>query len=79
MHHAAAEYLQPILALAEADLAAFARTLNVDFHRRFGEGEKARAEAHLHVGDFEKGLAEFFQDPFQMAEIGLSSMTRPST
>src|SRR6476661_118126 len=33
MDHAAAEDLQPILTLAEADFAAFARTLDVDLRR----------------------------------------------
>ena len=69
MHHAAAENLQPILAFAETDLALVALALDVDFERRLGEREERRAEAHLHAVDLEERLAEFFQDPFQVAEV----------
>src|SRR5688572_13437586 len=47
MDHAAAEDLEPVRALAEADLAAFARTLNVDLRGGLREREERRAEAHL--------------------------------
>src|SRR5262249_59554033 len=69
MHHAAAENLHPVVALAESDLALVASALNVDLERGLGEWKERRAEAHLHMIDFEKGLAEFLQDPFQMAEM----------
>ena len=67
--HAAAENFEPVVALAEADFTALARALDVDFHRGFGEGEKRRPEAHLDVIDLEERLAEFRQDPFQMAHM----------
>ena len=69
VHHAAAENLQPILAFAETDFALVAPALDVDFQRRLGEREERRAEAHLHAVDLEERLAEFFQDPFQVAEM----------
>ena len=43
MHHAAAEDLEPVVALAEADLAALARALDVDLGRGLGEREEATA------------------------------------
>src|SRR5262249_41820603 len=66
MHHAAAENLHPVLALAESDLALVALALDVDLERRLRERKERRAEAHLDLID----LAEFLQDPFQMAEVG---------
>src|SRR5665213_3159165 len=69
MHHAAAENFQPILAFAETNFALVALALDVDFHRRLGEGKERWTKAHLDAVDFEEGLAEFFQDPFQMAEM----------
>src|SRR5437016_12228238 len=69
MHHAAAENLQPVVALAEAHLALVAAALDIDFERRLSERKERRAEAHLHVVDLEERLAEFFQDPFQVAEM----------
>ena len=69
MHHAAAENLQPVVAFAEADLALVAAALDVDFERRLGEREERRPEAHLHIVDLEERLAEFFENPFQVAEV----------
>ena len=69
VHHAAAENLQPVLALAEADLALVAAALDVDLERGLGEREEGRAEAHLHVVDLEEGLAELLQHPFHVAEM----------
>ena len=69
MHHAAAEDLQPILAFAEADLAAFPRALDVDLGRRFGEGEEGGTKSDLHVSELEEGFAEFLENPLQMAEM----------
>src|SRR5437773_6760911 len=63
MHHAAAENFQPVLTLAEADLALVAPALNVDLERRLGEGKERRAKAHLDLIDFEESLAELLQDP----------------
>src|SRR5688572_24700897 len=54
--HAAAQNLEPVGALAEADLAALARALDVDLSRWFGEGEEGWAEPHLHLIDLEEGL-----------------------
>ena len=72
VHHAAAENLQPVVALAEADLVADAPAADVDFHRRLGEREEARPEAHLHLVDLEERLAEFLQHPLQVADGGSS-------
>src|SRR6476661_4666496 len=69
MHHAAAENLQPVLALAEADLALVAPALDVDLERRLREREKRWPESHVDVIDLEKRLAELVQDPFQVAEM----------
>src|SRR5438034_6220100 len=69
MHHAAAEDLHPVLALAEPDLALVAPALDVDLERGLGEREERRAEAHLDLIDLEERLAEFLQDPFQVAEV----------
>ncbi len=69
VHHAAAENLQPVLALAEADLVLAALALDVDFQRRLGERKERRAEAHVHIVHLEEGLAEFLQDPLQVAEV----------
>src|SRR5579863_3091259 len=69
VHHAAAENLHPVVALAEADFAFVAAALDVDFERRLGEGKKRRAKAHADAIDFEKRLEEFFENPFQVAEV----------
>ena len=71
MHHAAAENLQPLIAFADPDFVANFGVADIDFHRWLGEGEVARAEAHLHLRHFEERLAEFLEHPFQMAEMGL--------
>src|ERR1700733_13603928 len=68
MDHAAAEDLEPILALAEADFPARTAALDVDLERWRGEGKKARAEAHADMRHFEEGLAEFLQYPFEVGE-----------
>src|SRR5215475_5643997 len=70
MHHAAAENLHPILALAESDLALVAPALDVDLERGLGERKERWSEAHLDLIDLEECLAEFLQDPFEMAEMG---------
>src|SRR6476661_8614617 len=62
MHHAAAENLEPILALAEADFALVTPALDVGLERRFGERKERRAKAHVDVIDLEERLAEFVQD-----------------
>src|SRR5882724_6388087 len=69
MHHAAAENLQPVIALAEAHLALVASALDVDFERRLGERKERRAKPHLHIVDLEERLAEFLEDPFQVTEM----------
>src|SRR6202163_951714 len=69
MHHAAAENLEPVLALAETDFALVAPTLDIDLERRLGEGKERRAESHVDVIDLEEGLAELMQDPFEMTEM----------
>ena len=70
MHHAAAEDLQPVLALAEADLVALAGTLDVHLHRRLGEGKERGPEAHAHLLDLEERAAELLQHPFEIGQIG---------
>src|SRR6266571_6653242 len=69
MHHAAAENLHPVLALAESDLPFVASALNVDLERWFGERKKRGTEAHVDLINLEEGLAEFLQNPFQMPEM----------
>src|SRR6202790_1713446 len=69
MHHAAAENLQPVLAFAEANLALVAPALDVDLERRLGERKERRPESHVDVIDLEERLAEFVQDPFEVAEM----------
>jgi len=56
VNHAAAQNLHPVLALAEADLAALAPALNVDLHRRLGEGEEGRTEAQLNTFHLKEAL-----------------------
>ena len=77
--HAAAEDLEPVLALAEADLAALARALDVDLRRGLREREEGRAEPHLDLVDLEEGLAELLEHPLHVGDVGLRSMTSPST
>ena len=54
MDHAGAENLEPIAAGADLEAAAFARAADIDFGRRLGEGEIARAEAHRQMLDDRK-------------------------
>jgi hypothetical protein len=49
---------------------AGAIAVDVDLHRRLGEGEVRGAEAHLHLVDLEERLAEFLQHPFQVSQMG---------
>src|SRR5207344_147918 len=72
MHHAAAENLEPVLAFAKTNLALVAPALNVDLERGFGEWKERRAEPHVDVIDLEERLAEFVQDPFEVAEMRTS-------
>src|SRR5580693_8553592 len=69
MHHAAAEDLHPLVAFAEADLALVAAVLQVDFEGWLGEREERRPKPHADPVDFEERLEEFFQNPFQVAEM----------
>ncbi len=68
MHHAAAENFEPVLAFAEADLAAGAAALDVDLHRGRGEGKEARPETHPDLRDLEERLAELLEHPFEVGE-----------
>src|SRR5580704_15222095 len=58
MHHAAAENLQPVVALAEADFALVAAVLDVDFERRLGKWKERWPEPHADAVDLEERLAE---------------------
>src|SRR5262245_2236022 len=69
MHHAAAQNLHPVVALAESDLSLVASALDIDLERGFGERKKRRAKAHVDLINLEEGLAEFLQDPFQVPEV----------
>src|SRR3569623_2909325 len=69
MPHAAAENLQPVFAFAETNYVLAAATLDINFHRRFGEREERRTESHIDVIDFEERLAEFRQNPSQMTKV----------
>src|SRR3979411_29498 len=57
MHHAAAENLQPVLALTEADIALLAAALDVDLERWLGERKERGPEPHVDVIDLEERLA----------------------
>jgi hypothetical protein len=63
------EDLQPRVADPDAHLAALPRAVDVDLHRRLGEGEVRGAEAHLGIVDLEKRPAELEQRPFEVAEM----------
>src|SRR4029079_3699362 len=67
--HPAAQNLEPVVALAEADLVADALAADVDFERRLGEREEARPETHLHAFDLEEGAAEFLKRPLERADV----------
>src|SRR5215813_6852876 len=69
MHHAAAENLHPIVALAEADLAFVAAILDIDFERRLGEREERGSEAHTDTVHLEERFEEFLEYPFHVAEM----------
>src|SRR5215470_6820827 len=71
MHHAAAENLQPLIALSDPDLVADLGVADIDFHRRLGEREVARAEANLDLSHLEERLAEFLEHPFEVPEMSL--------
>jgi hypothetical protein len=71
MHHAAAQNFEPIVALADPKFVADLGVTDIDLHRRLGEGEVARAEAHLHLRNLEEGLAEFLEHPFEMPKMRL--------
>ena len=71
VHHAAAEDLHPVLAFAELDDGAGTVALDVHLEARLREGEEGRAEAHDDAVDLEEGLAEFFQNPAQIADMRL--------
>ena len=79
MHHAAAENLEPVVAFADADLVAHLGVADIDLHRRLGEGEVARAEAHLHLRHSKKALQNSSSTHFRWPRWVSSSMTRPST
>ena len=66
MHHPRTQDLQPGIALADLQLAAFPGTADVHLGRGFGEGEMRRAEAQLDRWHLEEGPAELLQRPFQM-------------
>src|SRR5215831_6498948 len=69
MHHAAAKNFEPVVALAEADLALVAAALDVDFEGGLGKREERRPEPHFHVLDLEKCLAELGKNPLQVTEM----------
>src|SRR4029079_12607219 len=71
VHHAAAQNFEPIVALADPKFVANLGVTDIDLHRRLGEGEVARAEAHLHLRYLEEGLAEFLEHPFEMPKMRL--------
>ena len=69
VHHAAAENLQPLIALADTDFIAMAGIADVHFHGRLGEREVAGAEAHFYLIHLEERLGEGFQRPFQVPHM----------
>src|ERR1700694_1862920 len=60
---------EPGLAFAEAEFALVAPALDIDLERWLGERKERRPESHVDVIDLEERLAEFVQDPFEMAEM----------
>src|SRR6202011_858913 len=77
VHHPAAEDFEPVAAGADLQFAALARAADVDFGRRLGEREIARAEADRQVVEAKKGAAEFDQAALQMAHMARPVDTQP--
>ncbi|MNZ49220.1 hypothetical protein D3C78_669810 [compost metagenome] len=71
VHHAAAEDFHPVLAFAELDDGAGTVALDIHLEARLREGEERRAKAHDDTVDLEEGLAEFFENPAQIADMRL--------
>src|SRR5262249_5210324 len=70
LHHSAAKTFEPVVTMAEADLAFVPAALDVDFEGWLGKRKERRPEPHFHVVDLEKRLAELRKNPLQMAEMG---------
>ena len=70
VHHAAAQNLHPVLALADAQFFADALIADIHFRAGFREREEMGAEARAHLIDFKEGFDEFLEAPFQMAHMG---------
>ena len=64
--HAGAEDLEPVVALADPELAAGEGAADVDLGRGLGEGEVAGAELELDAVDLEEGAAELLEHPLQV-------------
>ena len=76
MHHAAAQHLEPIIALAHFHGAAFPAALDIHFGRWFGKGEMRGAEAGFHLGA-EKDAEKLFQNPFQLRHRNIAVNRQP--
>ena len=67
--HAAAEDLQPVIAVTDAQRAAGARAADVDLGGRLGEREVAGAKAHRQVVEREVGAQKLDQAALQVAHV----------
>ncbi|MNQ92180.1 hypothetical protein D3C85_1075970 [compost metagenome] len=72
VNHAAAEDLQPVVALVQGQLAARAVAANVHLGRGLGEGEVVRAEAGVDIVQFEEAGDEGFQRRLQMTHVDIA-------
>ena len=66
MHHAGAEDLEPVLALADPQRAALPRAADVDLRRGLGEREVRGAEAQFDRRHLEERPAELLEHPLQV-------------
>ncbi len=79
VHHAGAEDLHPVVALADLQLPAFPRTAQIDLGRRFGEREMRGAEPQFHLVDLEKARQNSSSTHFRFAIDRSLSIASPST
>ncbi len=75
--HAAAQNLQPAVALAHLQHAPRPGTADIDLGRGFGKRKVAGAEPQFHLVDLEIGAAEFLQHPFQVGHADIAVNRQP--
>jgi hypothetical protein len=79
VHHPAAEDLQPIVTLAEADLVAGAAALDVDLGRRLVNGKKDGRNRIFTSSTSKNALQNSSSTQRMLAMVAVLSITRPST